>query len=323
MDRRRFLEATAFTAASTALPGFTAEGKSRVIEVHRKGIIDSDNRPDPEGTQEMLDRAMREFTGAKSRKDQWKQFVTADDVVGLKVNGLGGPLLSTKHELVNAVVRGLVDVGVKENNIIVWDNNDNHTKAIGLDFNTSDSGVRVYSTRHESAGHDENETEFGAGSTHLSKILTEQITALINMPIIKDHSIAGTTLALKNISHGITDNPGKHHANGCDPYIAEINAIPVVRKKHRLVVMDGLRGCFEGGPRQRKGDPYNYESILVATDCVAMDTVCTERIEAARKEHGLKTLAQVNLPVKYLATAEKLGLGQRDKSKIEHRIIEA
>ncbi len=324
MDRRRFLETTAFLTASSALPGFTADNKSQVIEVHRQGIIGDNNRPNPEGTQEMLDRAMQELTGMKSRKDQWAQFVTKDDVVGLKVNGLGSASLCTKHEIVHAVIRGLLDVGVKENNIIVWDNNDKHTEAIGIPFNTGDTGFRVYSSQSAAAGHDENETNFGAGSTHLSKILTEQITALINLPIIKDHQIAGTTLSLKNISHGITDNPGKHHSNECDPFIAEINNIPVVCEKHRLVVMDGLRGCYEGGPRLRTpGTEHNYESILVATDRVAIDKVCSDMIDKVRKEKGMKTIREKGYSYKFLETAEKLGLGTADLSKIEHRVIEA
>ncbi|MFH1743073.1 MAG: DUF362 domain-containing protein [bacterium] len=322
LDRRRFLQTTAFAVGATALPSFAADEKSGVIEVHRTGIIGKNNRPDPAGTLEMLDRAMRELTGEKSRRDQWARFISSEDVVGLKVNGLGGPFMCTKHELVQAVIRGLLEVGVKENNIIVWDNNDRHTQAIGLELNTGSTGVRVYSSQADVAGFDESETQFGAGSTKLSKILTEQITALINLPIVKDHAIAGTTLSLKNLSHGITNNPGSHHADGCDPFIAEINAIPVVQQKHRLVVMDGLRGCFNGGPGYKEEWASNYESILVSTDRLAMDTICTERIEATREAKGMPSLVEAQRPTRYLATAARLGLGQSEKDRIDHRVVE-
>ncbi|HQP96917.1 MAG TPA: DUF362 domain-containing protein [bacterium] len=323
MTRRRFIQTTAFAVGASALSPFAAEEKSRIFEVHRPGVINKEtNRPDAAGTQEMLDRVMQAFTGEKSRRDQWAAFVTPKDVVGLKVNGLGGPQMCTKHELIRSVIQGLLDVGVPENNIIVWENNEGHMKAIGLDMNTGKTGFRVYHSGSDVAGHDEKETTFPAGSTHLSKILTEQTTVMINMPILKDHAIAGSTLSLKNISHGITDNPGKHHANGCDPFIAEINALEAVQAKHRLIIMDALRGCFDGGPGY-KGDEFacNWESILVSTDRVAMDTLCTERIEARRKEKGLPTLAEAQRPVRYLATAEKLGLGNNQKDKIEHKVI--
>ena len=41
-------------------------------------------------------KGMQAFTGEKSRRDQWLQFVKPDDIVGLKVNGLGGKLICTK-----------------------------------------------------------------------------------------------------------------------------------------------------------------------------------------------------------------------------------
>ncbi|MFH1742406.1 MAG: DUF362 domain-containing protein [bacterium] len=322
INRREFFQTTALVAGVSGLSAYAGDSKSRVIEVHRPGIIGENNRPDPEGTQEMLDRAMRELTGERSRRDQWSRFVSADDVVGLKVNGLGGPHLCTKQELVKAVIHGLLDAGVKENNIIVWDNNDGHVRAIGLEFNTGKVGFRVYSSHSDAGGHDETEIDFGAGSACLSKILTEQITALINMPIIKDHDMAGTTLSMKNLSHGITENPGPHHDNGCDPYIAQINAIPVVGEKHRLVVLDGLRGCYDGGPSYKESTTYNYESILVSTDRLAIDTIGTEKIEAARRAKGVPALDEARHPPRYLATAAQLGLGQSDRTQIEHRMIE-
>lgn len=319
MDRRRFMQTTALAAGAAVLSSYAEEAKSRLIEVHRPGIIQENNRPDAKGVQEMLDRALQELTGEKSRKDQWAKFVKADDVVGLKANGLGGPNMCTKHELVKAVIQGLLEVGVQENHIIVWDNNDGHIKAIGMGINTGKTGVRIYSS--EFSDFDAEKTVFGSGNTHLSKILTEQITVMINMPIIKDHTIAGTTLSLKNISHGITNNPGSHHANGCDPYIAEINALPVVKQKHRLIIMDGLRGCCDGGPSFKLAGAVNYESILVSTDRLAMDVICTEKIEAARKQKGLDALEKVGRPTKYLATAEKMGLGQRNKEKIDYKVV--
>ena len=321
IGRREFLVTVPAAAGVVALPCWGADEKSLVVEARREGIVKKNDRPDPTGTQEILDRAMREFTGEKSRRDQWARFVSKEDVVGLKVNGLGGPRLSTKKELLQAIIQGLLDAGVKENNIIVWDGRERHIRAVGCPVNLGDSGVRVYSSDRSEIGYDREETRFESGSTRLSKILTEQITASINVPIMKDHRIAGTTLALKNISHGVIHNPNEFHGNGCDPSIGQINAIPAVRAKHRLVVLDALQGCFARGPRHSPDGTYNYESLYITTDPVAIDTIGTERIEAVRKEKGLPSLAEANTPAKYLLTAEKLGLGNHAKDRIDHRTI--
>ena len=240
INRRRFLQTIPAAAGMAALPSIAAPPeKSTVVEVHRPGITGENNQPDPVGVQEMLDKAMREFTGEQSHRDQWAMFISKEDVVGLKVNGLGGPRLSTKKELVYAIIKRLVELGVQENNIIVWDDRDRCIKSIGMDLNLGKTGVRVYPTDHPTVGWEEDETNFGSVSANLTKILTQHITAFINLPIMKDHRLSGTTISLKNISHGITNSSGRFHTNNCNPFIAEINTTPVVQKE--IPVYDSRR----------------------------------------------------------------------------------
>ena len=284
--------------------------------------MQADNRPDLAAVREMLDRGMKALTGEASRRDQWRRFVSPEDVVGLKVNGLGGPLLSTKHELVRTVIEALGDSGVKPANIVVFDRYGEHLKAVVLKSRLEDLGVNVISCEEPEAGFDEAATVFESGSTHLTRILTGRITALINLPIIKDHEISGTTVSLKNLSHGLTDKPWDFHGNNCDPYIAHVNALPAVAKKHKLVIADGLLGCCDGGPDYKSAGIVKYESLLFATDRVALDTVATGIIEAARKLKGFPTLTAAGRPPKYLLTAEKIGLGNRDAALIDHKKVE-
>jgi uncharacterized protein (DUF362 family) len=324
INRRTFIGRTAAFAGALSMGRrlFAGSEKSPVIEVHRPGVMQADNRPDPAAVREMLDRGMKALTGESSRPDQWRRFVSPEDVVGLKVNGLGGPYLSTKHELVRAVIGALGDAGVKPANIVVFDRYAEHLKAVVLKSRPEDLGVKVFSCEDPEGGFDETVTEFESGSTHLTRILTERITALINLPIVKDHEISGTTVSMKNISHGLTDKPWDFHGNHCDPYIAHVNALPAIGRKHKLVIADGLLGCCDGGPDYKPGGIVKYESLLFATDRVALDTVATERIEAARKQKGLAALAAAGRPAKYLLTAEKMGLGNHDRARIDHRILE-
>ena len=326
IDRRSFIRRTAaFTGGILALRRglFADTGKSPVIEVHRTGVMRPDNRPDPAAVREMLDRGMKALTGEPAVKDQWLRFVSPVDVVGLKVNGLGGPLMSTKHELVRAVIEALHDAGIKPGNMVVFDRYADHLRAVVLKSRLEDLGVTVVSSEDSaSGGFDEAASVFESGSTHLTRILTGRITAMINLPIVKDHELSGTTISLKNLSHGLTDKPWEFHGNHCDPYIAHVNALPAVTKKHKLVIADGLLGCCDGGPEYKSDGVVKYESLLFSTDRVALDTVATEMIEAARERKGFPGLAKAGRPPKYLLTAEKIGLGNHDKARIDHRVVE-
>lgn len=325
IDRRSFLRSAAVAAGGVlALRRrlLAAPAKSTVIEVHRPGVLLPDNRPDPAAVREMLDRGMKALTGESSPRDQWRRFVSPEDVVGLKVNGLGGPLMSTKHELVRAVIEALRDADVRPENIVVFDRYAGHLKAVILKSNLKALGVQVVSCEDAGIGFDAGASIFASGSTHLTRILTGRLTCLINLPIVKDHEISGTTISLKNLSHGLTDKPWELHANGCDPYIAHVNAIPAISRKHRLIITDGLLGCCEGGPGYAAAGVVKWESLLFATDRVAHDTVTTGMIEAARRQKGFPALADAGRPPKYLLTAEKIGLGNRSEAMIDYRKIE-
>ena len=325
IDRRSFIRCAA-VAAGGALAmrrGLLAvPAKSPVIEVHRPGILLPDNRPDLAAVRDVLDRGMKALTGESSRRDQWRRFVSLDDVVGLKVNGLGGPHLSTKHELVRAVIEALRDSGVKPENIVVFDRYAGHLKAVVLNSNLEALGVQVVSCEDPGIGFDSEASIFASGSTRLTRILTGRITCLINLPIVKDHEISGTTISMKNLSHGLTDKPWDLHADNCDPSIAHVNALPAVSRKHRLIITDALLGCCEGGPGYTSAGVVKWESLLFATDRVAHDAVTTGMIEAARRQKGFPALAEVGRPPKYLLTAEKIGLGNRNEAMIDYRKIE-
>lgn len=325
ISRRTFFRSTAAAAGGLlALRRglFAVSGKSAVIEVHRPGVLQAGNRPEPAMVRDMLHRGMKALTGESGLRDQWKQFVSADDVVGLKVNGLGGPLLSTKHELARAVIEDLVESGVKPANIIVFDRYAGHLKAVVLQSNLQALGVQVVSCEDPGVGFDAERSVFPSGSTHLTRILTDRMTCLINLPIIKDHELSGTTVSLKNLSHGLTDKPWDLHENGCDPFIAHVNALPAITRKHRLIITDGLVGCCDGGPDYRPDGVVKWESLLFAMDRVAHDTIATGMIEAARRTKGFRTLAEAGRPPKYLLTAERIGLGTGDLKLIDYRTIE-
>ncbi|MFC1654646.1 DUF362 domain-containing protein, partial [Myxococcota bacterium] len=77
-------------------------------------------------------------------------------------------------------------------------------------------GPSVYGSDHAGAGYNDEFLEFTTGAVKLSKILTDRIDHLINLPVLKNHTMAGVTLSLKN-HFGSTTRPDSLHGpqNDC------------------------------------------------------------------------------------------------------------
>lgn len=261
----------------------------------------------------MVARGMQAFTGGASEQTAWKKLFKPTDVVGIKVNTLFRINASTHPEVVASIIAGLKLAGVKEENIIVWDRNDRELNQSGFVINRTGKGVACYGTEGE---YDAEPTKQGSFNGKLSKILTEKITALINVPILKDHSICGVTCAMKN-HYGSHENPSAHHGNNCDPFLAELNSVPAIREKTRLIICDALKPIAEGGPGYRLEFAWEYRSVLIGADPVAMDHQGWQIIEEQRKVFGLKPFAESGRSTKFIETATSLGLGTNDPAKIE------
>ena len=339
-SRRNFLKYTALGAAGLGLGlsgledllGAPTENtspsgkKGRVVAVKSNGVMQS-GRPEPDIVRNMVDEGMFALTGKKKTADAWRTLFTPDDVVGIKINPLGGVKLTTKPEVVNAIIAGLVAAGVKENNIIIWDRFSYHLIQAGYPLNKGSSGVRCYGTE-PTAGYDKavfyeplddyfNKREEDGARSLFRSIVTKQVTAIINVPVLKDHGIAGVTLCLKNLGFGVINNTKRFHPAPyfCDPASAEVCAHPALRNKVRLHVADALQACFDGGPAGMKAwTMWNEERLLFGTDPVAMDRIGLELIDKQRKEHNLPSVFQ---KAKHIATGERLGLGIFEKSTIE------
>jgi hypothetical protein len=213
----------------------------------------------------------------------------------------------------HAVADALVRAGVKPSNVIIWDRATGDLLKSGYKINRDGPGVRVLAN---DGVWEDRPTRQGQFEGRLTRIITEQITALINVPVIKDHGIAGITAALKN-HYGSFDNPGRHHGNHCDPYLADLNAIPAIRDKTRLVVLDALRPMADGGPGLRRDSLWDFYSLVVSRDPVAVDYFAWKTIDERRAQTGLKSLAESGREPKWIATAARYGLGTDDPARMD------
>ena len=62
---------------------------------------------------------------------------------------------------------------------------------------------------------------WGVARIRISKILTRECAMVINLPILKDHEMAGVTFAMKNM-YGVVDRPFTLHADNCNPGVLPI-----------------------------------------------------------------------------------------------------
>ena len=74
-----------------------------------------------ESVRAMMDRGLRELTGADSAIDTWRRFFEPGDVVGIKVNSSGAPHIMSTPELVGGIVENLAVAGVPPENIWIYE----------------------------------------------------------------------------------------------------------------------------------------------------------------------------------------------------------
>lgn len=313
--------AAADKLALAAAPDKRVEkGKSKVVIARDPALHGADGKLDEKRVGELLDRAIAAYTGRTKPADAWKHIVQdgggQDRVIGLKTNGLGGKGISTHAVLVFAIAERLQRAGVRPGNILVWDRNERDLEACGLTINFDASQVRCFGS--DVSGFEDEVETFGSSKVRFSKILTRECAMVINVPILKDHSMSGVTFALKNM-YGVVERPQDLHATGCNPGVADLNAFPVIKQKIKLTIGDAMTSVYEGGPLFRPEHLWRPNALIVGEDRVALDQTAWGILEKKRAEMGLKTLEAAGRPPRYIATAadEVHGLGVNDPQRIK------
>jgi hypothetical protein len=243
-------------------PAFAMPGPypGRVVEVYHPDSVSTTNQIHQPTVKAMIDRGMAELTGADPHDPSaaWKRFFEKDDVVGIKVNPVGRKRgandvgsISSPEVLVEVVNRLTDDVGIKPQDIIVFERYANEFREGGYDKVVErelPKGVRWYAsssgydeaqldiTGHDSFGRNRERDPHAVGydpdvfvhmgfampeietkkdsrrfRSHLSVIVTRMVNKIITIPVLKDHRSAGVTLALKNLSHGFNNNVARSH----------------------------------------------------------------------------------------------------------------
>ena len=327
----------------------------RVVEIRNPNAIVR-NRVSQNIVSRMIEQAMKELTGEKSARDSWAKFVQPKDVVGIKINPSGAPACCSSPEIVREIISAVQSVGVPARNIAVYDRY-SYEIDIGSYQVLLPPGVRIVGIQEAFAAGGAYEPTiycdanfFGEWETrsYMASIVAHELTKIINVPTMKDHSASGVTGALKNLAYGTFNNVARTHRaphSFTNPVIGLMCTVEPLRSKSVLHIMDGMRQVWHGGPLTQVQDFIDQTGILLAaTDPVAMDTIELEAIEKKRQEKGAPSLwlhdansitadgsefyhnASKNLFFRqpgHIEAAGKLGLGVADRKQIDHRIVAA
>jgi hypothetical protein len=331
----------------TSMPG---KFPGKVVKVADPNAL-VDNVYNAEIIQNMFEKGMQSLSG-KDLHQTFDMLFTKDDIIGIKVNPVGGGLISTRLELVDSIIKWLTDNGMPKNQIIIWDrfdfmlrdggftqerfpgigiealqtadeeaskNNDN-SKWLDADGNhtsLSQFDKNVYYYADVEAPQDLNYLNQHVVNTKYSyfgKLLTQKLTKIINVPVFKNTG-NGISMATKNIGYAAICNTGRLHRPLFFDVCTEVLAFPCVRDKMVLNITDGLRAQYDGGPGPNAGFVYDFNTLFFATDAIALDMTCHNILVEKRKEMKVDVNEHPKY-TEYLRYAQELQLGIADPEKI-------
>jgi len=277
--------------------------KSGVIYTHHGGVW-SDDTLNAGALSQMLDASLTKLTGLNDASESWRVLFDPSERIAIKVNVFGNSLIWTHYPLVQAVTAGLIGAGIPAEQILIYDAKTSEFGTAKYAVNPDGPGVRCRGT-------DGSYTDsFPAGNPYvrLSDLLL-QSDALINMPVLKSHMIAGMTFALKN-HFGSTDNPSALHE--VTQGIPQLNALPAIKDRTRLVIGDMLEANlkYTSSWPYWKAD-YRGDAILMSYDPLAADafgfTVLDKLVTGSGGE--MQTLAGMAQPWLQAAASSGIGAG--------------
>ncbi len=327
----------------------------KVVRLHNpKALVDDTFNPDV--IKSMFTGGMEALTG-KSLADSFELFIEPEDIVGIKVNPVGAGLISTRLELVDAVIDWLEAGGLPRENIVIWDRFSSMLTEAGFTEERF-PGIRIVGLQEmfmPEEGQDAQKVFLNEAGEHKSlvnfdrdvyywadvdaptdaqyhnqhvvngkysyfgRLVTRELTKIINLPVFKNTG-NGISVATKNLGYAAICNTGRLHRPLFFDVCTEVVAFPAIRDKVVLNITDGLRAQYDGGPGPNSQFVYDYNTMYFATDPFASDMICHNALVEKRKEMKVDVNEHPRY-TDYLRYGERLGLGIADVEKIS--VVEA
>lgn len=339
-------DALAFPKVDRSMPG---KYPASVVKVNNQESY-VDRQISKDAAYKMISDGLIALTGAGSLREAWLQFVKPGERIGLKLNPIGGTLLSTSHEVVQSVIEQLEEAGISRSDITIWDRREFQLHEAGF---TPEKypGIRIVGTECKDAVGSfydaegklysesridkdwyfwaKTEMEYDAYTmpfmvnsgefSFFTKILTQELDKVINIPILKNAG-ASVTLCLKNLGFGVISNTSRLHKELWNETVAQVCAFPPVRDKVVLNIVDGIVGCYQGGPGANPQFILPYYTMLFGTDPVAVDRIGYDIVINKRIEMGVQQ-QDTEGGKAFMRLAKSYGLGESELEQISIKTI--
>jgi uncharacterized protein (DUF362 family) len=321
--------------SSEPFPRVSPASRARVVIVQDHQATDA-FRPRANRIQAMVNRAITNLAEKPTVAEAWRTFVSPRDIVGLKVFSLPGPNSGTRPAVVAAVVEGLLAAGMPPTNIIVWDKQAHELRAAGFYDLAARYGIRVAGSAQ--AGYDEQafyetpllgnlvagDLDFlksgeGVGrKSYVSKLVSQQITRIINITPLLNHNEAGVSGNLYGLAAGSVDNMARFEvdADRLARAVPEIYALTNLSDHVVLNIVDALICQYEGGDRGLLHYSATLNQLRFSRDPVALDLLSLQELE--RQRTGVKgTNPKRHLQLYNFAALLELGVDELKRIDVE------
>ena len=331
-----------FSSANAALAqGVSAQS---IVYSTRNPAAIREYRTNPAIVRGMVNRLVLAVTGQPDVARAWASLVSPNDKIGIKISAAGGELFTTHRDVVNAIVDGLVAAGHSRGSIIVWDRNIDGIQAAG--YRPDREGYQIKSVAPRDGydpaavftapltgrliwGDFQYRSDFGtvpllsdqefltSDDSHFARILTSEVTKIINVPVMSDSAACGIAGCLYNVTIPNIDNWRRFTQGG--PYghgaIAEIYRTPFIGPKVVLNIMDALVAQYAGGPQAQPNYAVHHATIMASKDPVAIDALAVRQIEEWRVKARLAPIAPL---AQHVQAAGQLGIGNAEVIEVRN-----
>jgi uncharacterized protein (DUF362 family) len=307
-----------------------------IVYAARNPAAIKDYHTNPAVVRGMVNRLVLAATGQPDLARAWGSLVSPDDKVGIKISAAGGELFTTHRDIVNAIVDGLVAAGHPRSSIVVWDRSLGGIKEAGYRpdaegyqmksiaprdgydpkavFNAPLSGKLIWGDLEFRSDRGMipllSEQEALSDDSHFARILTGDVTKIINVPVMSDSATCGIAGCLYNMTIPNIDNWRRFTSSRWgNTAIAEIYGMPIVRSKVVLNIMDGLLAQYAGGPRPEPNFAVHHATILASRDPVAIDAITVRQIEEWRVKARFAPIAPL---AQHVQAAGQLRIGNAE-----------
>lgn len=270
--------------------------RSRVVEVCSSNVVHA-SVVDRITLSQMLDQGIRHLTNATTVEGAWRAVLGSAERIVLKFNSVGARVINTNDVLAGLLVERLAGAGYAPEKIALAEVSRFLSKQLGTRPVVRGWGAAI---------------RVGEGLEPLAQYLYDA-DAIINVPFVKTHPIAGMSGCMKNLSHALMRHPARYHRNGCSPYVGQVVGSQEVSSKLKLNIANALRVVVNGGPDARDEDIVGYGGLLLGFDPLAVDNIGLEILAAERRRLGLPTASAV----RHLASAAELGVGRWRPAEID------